>query len=56
MVPFEGSRVISDGGSILGRELGESPRFGELIEQHRTASRRGKNMQFPSAHLLRQSA
>jgi len=37
------------------RELDERLRFGELIEQHLTDSRRGKNTQVPLADLLRQS-
>ncbi len=37
------------------RELDERLGFGELIEQHLTDSRRGKNTQFPFADLLRQS-
>lgn len=32
---FQGSRVTSDGGLILVRELDERLGFGELIEQHR---------------------
>ena len=47
-VDFQGSRVTSDGGLILVRELDERLGFGELIEQHLTDSRRGKNTQFPS--------
>lgn len=54
-VDFQGSRVTSDGGLILVRELDERLRFGELIQQHLTDSRRGKNTQFPFADLLRQS-
>jgi len=33
-VDFEGSRVTSDGGLVLVRELDEQIGFGELIEQH----------------------
>jgi len=54
-IDFQGSRVTSDGGLILVRELDERLAFGELIEQHLTDSRRGRNMQFPLADLLRQS-
>jgi hypothetical protein len=54
-VDFQGSRVSSDGGLILVRELDERLGFGELIQQHLTDSRRGKNSQFPLADLLRQS-
>jgi len=54
-IDFQGSRVTSDGGLILVRELDERLGFGELIEQHLTDSRRGKNTQFPFVDLLRQS-
>ena len=54
-VDFQGSRVTSDGGLILVRELDERLGFGELIKQHLTDSRRGKNTQFAFADLLRQS-
>lgn len=53
-VVFQGSRVTSDGGVILMRELGKRLGFSELIEQHLTDSR-GKNTQLPLADLLRQS-
>jgi len=54
-VDFQGSRVTSNGGLILVRELDERLGFEELIEQHLTDSRRGKNTQLPFADLLRQS-
>ncbi len=54
-VDFQGSRVTSDGGLILVRELDERLGLGELIEQHLSDSRRGKNTQLPLAALLRQS-
>ena len=47
-VDFQGSRVTSDGGLILVRELDERLGFGELIKQHLTDSR-GKNTQLPLA-------
>jgi hypothetical protein len=53
-VDFQGSRVTSDGGLILVRELDERLGFSELIEQ-RLTDPRGKNMQLPLADLLRQS-
>jgi hypothetical protein len=53
-VDFQGSRVTSDGGLVLVRELDERLGFGELIEQH-LADGRGKNTQLPFADLLRQS-
>jgi hypothetical protein len=54
-VDFQGSRVTSNGGLILVRELDERLGFGELIEEHLADSRRGKNTQFLFADLLRQS-
>jgi hypothetical protein len=54
-VDFQGSRVTSDGGLILIRELDEHLGMNQLIEQHLTDSRRGKNTQLPMADLLRQS-
>ena len=54
-VDFQGSRVTSDGGLILVREMDERLGFGELIAQHLTDSRLGKNTQLPLADLLRQS-
>jgi Transposase DDE domain group 1 len=54
-IDFQGSRVTSDGGLLVVRELDERLGLGELIAQHLTDSRRGKNTQFPLADLLRQS-
>jgi len=54
-IDFQGSRVTSDGGLILVRELDERLGLGELIEQHLRDPRRGKNTQFPLADLFRQS-
>jgi len=53
-VDFQGSRVTSDGGLVLVRELDERLGFGELIAGH-LADSRGKNSQLPLADLLRQS-
>ena len=53
-IEFQGSRVTSDGGLILVRELDERLCFSDLIAQHITDPR-GKNMQFPLADLVRQS-
>jgi hypothetical protein len=53
-VGFQDSRVTSDGGLILVRELDQRLGFGELIAQHLTDSR-GKNAQLGFADLLRQS-
>ena len=54
-IDFQGSRITSDGGLILVRELDERLGFGDLIAQHLTDSRRGKNTQLPLADVLRQS-
>ena len=53
-VGFQGSRVTSNGGLILVRELDERLGFGELIEQHLTDSR-ANNARLSFADLLRQS-
>jgi predicted ribosome quality control (RQC) complex YloA/Tae2 family protein len=52
---FQGSRVTSDGGLNLVRELDERLGFGDLIARHLRDSRRGKNTRLPLADLLRQS-
>ena len=52
-VDFQGSRVTSDGGLIVVRELDERLGLGDLIVQHLADSRRGKNTQLPLADLLR---
>ena len=54
-VDFQGSRVTSDGGLIVVRELDERRGLSDLIVQHLTDSRHGKNTQLPLADLLRQS-
>ncbi len=53
-VDFNGSRVTSDGGLILVRELDERSGFSELVGGH-LADCRGKNTRLPLADLLRQS-
>jgi Transposase DDE domain group 1 len=53
-IDFQGSRVTSDGGLVLVRELDERLGFGALIARH-LADPRGKNSQLPLADLLRQS-
>ena len=53
-VAFHGSRVTSDGGLILVRELDERLGFGKPIEQHLTDTR-AKNTRLPLTDLLRQS-
>jgi hypothetical protein len=54
-VDFQGSRVTSDGGLILVRELDERLGLGDLIAEHLNDARRGKNTQLPLADLFRQS-
>ncbi len=43
-VEVQGSRVTSDGGMILVRELDERLGFGDLITRYTTDSRRAKRM------------
>ena len=54
-VDFQGSRVTSDGGLILIRELDERLGLEKLIEKQLSDSRQGLNKQFTLADLLRQS-
>ena len=54
-VDFQGSRVTSDGGLLLVRELDERLGLSELISEHLMDGRRGKNTQLPLPDLLRQS-
>src|SRR5215472_11196434 len=54
-VDFQGSWVTSDGGLILVRELDEQLRFGDLVAEHLSDARRGKNTQLPLVDLFRQS-
>jgi hypothetical protein len=54
-VDFQGSRVTSDGGLVLVRELDERLGLSELVDRHLSDSRRGRNIQLPLADLLRQS-
>ena len=54
-VDFHGSRVTSDGGLILVRELDERLGLGTLIDGHLSDSREGLNKKFPLADRLRQS-
>jgi Transposase DDE domain group 1 len=53
-VDFQESRVTSDRGLVLVRELDERLGFSDLIARHLTDSR-AKNTQLPLADLLRQS-
>ncbi len=54
-VDFQGSRVTSDGGLLLIRELDERLGLGKLIDEHLTDTRQGENKKFPLADLVRQS-
>jgi Transposase DDE domain group 1 len=54
-VDVQGSRVTSDGGLMLVRELEERVGMGALIAPHLTDTRRGRHTPFPLADLLRQS-
>jgi hypothetical protein len=42
-IDFQGSRVTSEGGLVLVRELDERLGVDDLITKHLTDSRRGKN-------------
>ena len=53
-VDFQGSRVTSDGGLLLVRELDERLGFGQLIERHLN-DQRGMNAQLLLTDLVRQS-
>ena len=54
-VDFQGSRVTSDGGLVLIRELDERLGLDRLIDEHVRNTRQGENTKFPLADLLRQS-
>jgi hypothetical protein len=54
-VDFQGSRVTSDGGLLLVRELDERLGLSALITRNIMEDRRGKNTQLPLPDLLRQS-
>ena len=55
-IAFQGSRVTSDGGLLLVRELDERLDLTGLIQNHLVDSRTGRNTQFPFADLFWQSA
>ena len=54
-VAFQGSRVTSDAGLVLVRELDERLGLEAIITEHLSDSRHGLNTQFPLPDLLRQS-
>ena len=54
-VAFQGSRITSDAGLLLVRELDERLGLATLISEHLSDSRQGLNTQFSLADLLRQS-
>lgn len=54
-VEFQGSRVTSDAGLVLVRELDERLGLAKFIAEHLSDSRHGLNTQFGLADLLRQS-
>jgi len=54
-IAFQGSRVTSDAGLVLVRELDERLGLTSLISEHLTDSRHGLNTQFGLADLVRQS-
>ena len=54
-VAFQGSRITSDAGLLLVRELDERLGLATLIAEHLSDSRQGLNTQFGLADLLRQS-
>ena len=54
-VAFQGSRVTSDAGLLLVRELDERLGLEALIAEYLNDSRQGLNTQFSLADLLRQS-
>ena len=50
-VEFQGSRVTSDGGLVLVRELDERLGSVGLVQKHLMDSRTGRNTQLPLADL-----
>jgi Transposase DDE domain group 1 len=54
-VAFQGSRVTSDAGLILVRQLDERLGLQQIIAEHLSDFRQGLNTQFTLADLLRQS-
>jgi hypothetical protein len=56
MIDFQGSRVTSNCGLIVFRELDERLSWGKTHQQHLADLRRENNTRFPLADLFRQSA
>ena len=54
-VDFQGSRVTSDAGLLVVRELDERLGLSEMISDNLTDARHGRNTQLPLSDLLRQS-
>src|SRR5665213_188585 len=54
-IDFQGSRITSDAGLLLVRELDERLGLSQLISDNLSDARRGKNTQLPLPDLLRQS-
>jgi hypothetical protein len=54
-VDFQGSRITSDAGPLLVRELDERLGLSQLISDNLKDERRGRNTQLPFSDLLRQS-
>ena len=54
-VAFQGSRVTSDAGLVLVRELDERLGLEAILTEHLRDSRHGLNTQFPLPDLMRQS-
>jgi len=52
-VDFQGSRVTSDGGFVLVRELDKRIGFGELIEQHLASCAVGRMPSTPLSNCSR---
>jgi hypothetical protein len=55
-VDFQGSRITSDAGLLLVRELDERLGLGQLISDNLTDHRRGKNTQLPLPDLRTSAA
>src|ERR1035441_1378950 len=54
-IDFQGSRITSDAGLLVVRELDEGLGLSQLISNNLTDAGRGKNTQLPLPDMLRQS-